>query len=484
MNSQLLLFIILISAQADAKRWSSSDNAQGLFDSQIQTSFKELNKYQKGESLIKPWIGAYWRNNYGGLGRRYRDDLFKSIIHNPTNRNEEENDLQLEVYSELRSEFRFKEIEIENKVRGQDQESFNHLLNQQELTFKEKEKAPLSLSEILSGHSSKWSLIDDINGSALASLSPVEKYDLLIGDDQFTLRGRAWKHNEVRSTGGSVPEWMGYCNGLAVASSKAPEPQKAVYALSPKGIIIPFYPEDLKALSMLQWSNKTALSKKDKSVKRKKLQTDIIGHRCEKDQSDNSRLDLYKCIDDTNPATFHLALVNKIGLEKKSFIADVDQWSQVWNFPISSYSYSHSLVSGENLLKLKQDYFNLIEKSAKSFLKVRMSFDIPKFGDPGASREVQITRTSFYYLELDSKGDIIGGFWDKEAENNTRPDFLWRVRDTKAKSFAEQNVENLPKWKVEDGVIPEQLINIAQRSSQNFDVLGSIIDSLIEASVK
>ena len=183
--------------------------------------------------------------------------------------------------------------------------------------------------------------------------SPAEKYDLTLKDEMFSLtheqkqEGEAYKNEE-----GEVEGWMGLCHGWAPASIMVPRPEKPLTLVGLHGVPVTWYPNDIKAMVTLAWANGN-------------WKSNFVGRRCEQKKLKtyaNGRIRSGECFDN-NPATFHLALGNLIGIEKTSFVMDKAFDYQVWNQPIVSYSFI---------------YFNPLQPSIRSrdWKKVAVLYDV------------------------------------------------------------------------------------------------------------
>ena len=163
------------------------------------------------------------------------------------------------------------------------------------------------------------------------SWSPAEKYDLTVGDELFSLTNEQKQEgSHLLNDKGDVDSWMGYCNGWTAASVMVAKPTAPVTLVGPMGTRIQYSPADVRALATLTWAKGDYNSQN-------------VGGRCdEKDPKTypNGRLVDQDCFD-TNPATFHLALANMIGLAHQSFIMDKQFDYQVWNQPIQGYSFTY-----------------------------------------------------------------------------------------------------------------------------------------------
>lgn len=271
-----------------------------------------------------------------------------------------------------------------------------------------------------------------IESGLINLLSPAEKYDLLVGDKSESMtkkmleEGRYYYENQ-----GEVETWMGICHGWAPAAYMMDRPTSVVKVVAADGkTMIPFYPSDIKALGSLLWANV-------------RTYTNFSGGRCnEKDpkrDEENGRIIDQNCFD-TNPGTWHKAVVNQIGLSDRSFIIDATYDYEVWNQPIYSYSYRYFNPQNydtswddykEVAISLEdytQDKFkNYRDAKTKSIVGVEMSVQYIAETHP-TQREYDnksfdyVTSVTYRYdLELNERGEIIGGEW----YGNKHPDFLW-----------------------------------------------------------
>ena len=171
-----------------------------------------------------------------------------------------------------------------------------------------------------------------VDRGLINKLSPAEKYDLLVGDENFTMTKMMW--NEGRSyynNNGEVERWMGICHGWAAAAFMHERPAKAITVKTYNNKNVTFYPSDIKALTSLLWA------KND-------YQSRFIGGRCnikgpERD-AETGRVNDPNCRDN-NPATWHIAVVNQIAVARRSFVMDATFDYEVWNQPVLEYSYRY-----------------------------------------------------------------------------------------------------------------------------------------------
>ncbi|MGY3804871.1 hypothetical protein ACWNT8_12445 [Pigmentibacter ruber] len=301
---------------------------------------------------------------------------------------------------------------------------------------------PLSQGSVTNRYAERLGAVSDINAYAnyilnqrpassliregkTNNLSPAEKYDLLVNDQNYSLTQSIL--GEVTSYG-SFEGWEGICHGWAPAAYMYNRPARSVKLTNTNGVEITFYPSDIKALSSLLWANLS-------------YPTKFIGGRCnQKDpQTDaNGRILSQECFD-TNPGTFHLTLINQMGLNNRSFVFDATYDFQVWNQPILGYSYVYfnpqtgrvAYNAKDAAIPMQQftnDKFRKYRsnRAAKVVgVKTRIEY-IAETGPSTAQRDNEsrdnVISVEYYYdLELDSSDRIIGGEWYQ----NAHPDFIW-----------------------------------------------------------
>src|SRR5260370_1560050 len=162
--------------------------------------------------------------------------------------------------------------------------------------------------------------------------SPSEKYDLLVGDTDWGLTRQTWQRCMDLYDGwnGRIPTWMGICEGWAAASYALRLPAHAVKIKAANGrTMLTFYPADIKALASRLWASPRPASLIRGASKR-------CGDDSPRRDSATGPILQSECFD-TNPATWHLVIVNQIGLNKRSFVMDASWSTEVWNQPVYAY---------------------------------------------------------------------------------------------------------------------------------------------------
>ena len=320
--------------------------------------------------------------------------------------------------------------------------------------------------------------------SNIEFLSPSERFDLLLSDNKFSLTKSMWAQGEKYfNANGSVERWMGICHGWAAASFMVKRPQKKITVKSFDGKLdIPFYPSDIKALASLLWASS-------------RFETLFVGGRCRSkfpELDDNDRPLSKDCLDN-NPSTFHLALINRVGKQKKSFIMDATFDYEVWNQPVVSYSFEYFNPQTEKVGSLESSILNKkdfrkdkFENSRSSDAKFILGINLTvNYGVETSPQQLEFDNESHdqlssanyqYDLEIDNNGKIIGGEWHTEEH----PDFLW-LPSSKAKAITSYDYYLLDKekWNGKKN-LDKNIKSLAQKAAVKGKPLAFIVNSLIE----
>jgi hypothetical protein len=332
-------------------------------------------------------------------------------------------------------------------------------------------------------------LLKSIGRGDNKNLSPAEKYDLLVGDTAFTLTKRMIEAGApYAERDGTVPTWFGICHGWSPASFMENRPVRVVRAKAADGRELEFYPTDIKALATLLWANGAG-------------ETRFIGGRCNEPspvRDSNGRETNPDCFD-TNPATWHLAVVNQIGVAKRGFVADIAPGAEVWNQPAIGYKYFYvNPITGATEKKLADarvrfadwtadPYHATRSPDAVAVVKIVMSFEYgaetqaSAVATDGPEYDARGSQIYTYDLELDAHDRIVGGEWYSSAH----PDFLWTpVKGSRATSAGDDLLDRQGDhagWKVGEP-IPRAWRSAAKAASGNEQPLARIVKGLLDAA--
>ncbi|HXH32252.1 MAG TPA: hypothetical protein VNJ01_15730 [Bacteriovoracaceae bacterium] len=297
-------------------------------------------------------------------------------------------------------------------------------------------------------------------------LSPAEKYDLIVGDPKMSLTKYAWELGEDSATFGKVKTWRGICDGWASAAQKMPRPVRNVILKTPSGMPVTFFPEDIKALGSLLYA-------------RNQGPVIFLGERCE------GGLFSGKGCKETNPGTFHRALVNRVGNMKKTFIADVSPGGDVWNYPVQSYKLTYYNVFNDEDSETVKEAMEIFDKKkfSKSDKRHKLTYAVVGvtavvnymdmrpanlLSTDGVENDKIMTKTYYYDLELDRNLNVIGG----ESFSKDLPDFIWAPNDkTYPTSDAEEQAE-----------AGASLVTLSQQAAKSGQPISTVVQKLFEAA--
>jgi hypothetical protein len=404
--------------------FAANDRAENLVDEFHYASLSAMDRsaMMSAELPVSPWSDDYWALYLGVLGRRYADPGF------PASPDWKEN--------------------------------FDYIIAHQ-----------------------PGAILDSGDAGAIDRLSPAEKYDLLVGDDTFTLTRLMWNEGRVYyDRSGKVESWMGICHGWAPAAYMLTRPTSAAEVIAAQGTALTFYPSDIKALASLLWANV-------------RTQTRFIGGRCDdKDPArdpQTGRVVSTECFD-TNPASWHLAVVNQIGASQRSTVMDATFDYEVWNQPVLSYDYRYfnpqqmryarSLDDAQvSMAQFTNDPFKDYRSSAAASV-VGIAMDLSYIVETRPTHDTSdgpakdgINRVRYFYdIELDAMGGMIGGEW----YSNKHPDFLWTPPEGE-KATTQADAQAVGLWRRNESLPVAWQRAGQQAAAINKAPLASIVERLI-----
>jgi hypothetical protein len=247
-----------------------------------------------------------------------------------------------------------------------------------------------------------------LNFSVGSEPSPAAKWDSL----GWSPGGFSLQAEQIRISSRNCESWNGICDGFSGASLLFFEP-KPVSLRGQNGESVFFSSMDIKALaSWFLW----------KETSRQVVVHWMLGRACKAEFPEQlnagDRID--DACDDPNPGLFHLAIGNEIGLHQRGIAMDLDSGAEIWNIPVKGYE---SRVLGD----YRVDYPGASPEAKRRLLVetviLHPSYVGPELADPilGTGEEFLNSRTYRYVLELNGKGEVIGGEW----LTREHPDFLW-----------------------------------------------------------
>ena len=328
-----------------------------------------------------------------------------------------------------------------------------------------------------------------LTAGKMSELSPAEKYDLLIGDTSWSLTRYMWGRGlEDYQRDGVVAGWTGICHGWAGASHI--NPVATYYPVTVLDITgrynITFHANDIKALLSWLWADASPSSYR-------------AGNRCR--QSKIDRDPYLRPVDptclDSNPMSWHLAVVNKVGLNKKSMVMDSSNGSEVWNYPITGYDYSYfdpkTFVTTHSFKDAIRPVHSLTSDVYKKFRSTKAQYIVgiimdtyhPSLTEPttGVTSRISTKRKTFIYdLELDESYNVVGGEWYAKET----PDFIWGFPEGSLASTREDNrlkSQNIS-WNAKAEPLSPTIASLAREATKRGAILSTITNAFLAASTK
>jgi hypothetical protein len=302
-------------------------------------------------------------------------------------------------------------------------------------------------------------------------LSPSEKYDILVGDENGMLTKAAW--DEVQYYGrqeNGIPDWYGICDGWAAAACMLKRPRKAVSVMAADGKQLIFYPSDIKALASQLWA--------------------VHGGRKNKQKR-------YLGGDSLHPGAWHLAIVNQRGKRNSVLIVDLAGDERAFNYPIVGYSFQYfnpreawnqSVARATSLQKATVsvgDFVNnpkiIRNENTKSVVGIAMC--VTYVGNPPPKQSLidepsrsELSSVGYLYdIELDHTDTIIDGYWYKKPENS--PQLLWTFPEG-TQAATEKDAALKEKW-LDTRTPPPETWREAVKASTGKNPLAVVVNALI-----
>jgi hypothetical protein len=442
--NKLLVFAMSSAIATNALAYSGSNDpkffdATGTYNHNLSTLPLEgsLNKD------MTPWASSFWPHIYGGIAFRWNDYIQDAPVVRQLQAQvgalkDEITDLKKELFSSS-NQSAYEITRIGNRISN----AKSQIQTLLKLKGAEHQKVFFDIKRPKD--------LDDVRRMSqkqINKLSATEKFDIFKALKTGKSNNFKLTKEVLNVTGPNKAYWEGICNGWSSAAIEYHEPQVQTY--SKNGISVTFGSSDMKAL--LSYYHFAITKNKFTS---KKNRTNRIGERCKtefpaeawfmKDGKEFYRSIIKnkvvikpvpsECVD-TNPGAFHIALANKIAIEKEGFVAEVVRDKEVWNQPV--YGYSSEIVSESTT-----NFSNPTKKTRKQVkVKTRMNYandggrmfweqDDPEeefyaWWEPtNGTKNYRGGHKDFeYILDLDKRGNIIGGHW----LSYERPDFIWVKR--------------------------------------------------------
>lgn len=287
--------------------------------------------------------------------------------------------------------------------------------------------------------------------------------------------------------------WEGICQGWSTAAGHLPRPERTVSFRLPNGKTLKFFPSDIKGLASLMWAYsliQDILIADDTGGKTPDVNAGVFmeGLRCNDKNAETDEWGRYydarpdafskklepRCVG-VHPAIWHLALVNIIGKQGRSFVVERKVTHEVDNHPMARYRSQYfdpyegeygSLRQSVRRITNKDIFRKFRSPEAKYIIGVKTTMtytdwkrpDREPYDHPGKDDMKDIEM--LYDLELDDQWRIVGGQWRADEDgkptwlfdpaNRNQPDFFWVITKNWKKFFKTTNEDPTKPFKISE----------------------------------
>jgi len=380
------------TAFGKADAWNSRNNPNGL---QVQLNYKwaDLNKdeYRVGESDNKPWPDTYWPTYMDSTNVRWQG----ADVLSP-----------LEKYDAAFHDWDPASLQDYRPFDGQDcsEDAFD--------TEYYDNLGPAA--KYMSYNKGNRRTRDAAKaGKLLSSCQAKPDGDCLKRCEDSENKSQC----ESGCHRGGVETWWGLCHAWTPAAILEPTPLHPVTYND-----VTFEVGDIKALLQTIYDRSSA---------------SLIGGRCNdweiEREDDTGRIKNPDCRD-LNAGSFHVSVVNLLGVQKRGFVEDKTTGYQVWNQPVWKYEVTQSeeisIPDAHTLLKVtgEDDSVFVYNDAADKLYHVKLT--LHWLTESHASTEavdyLDYSKRSYYeyIVEVDADGDVMGGEWANSSVAD-HPDFIW-----------------------------------------------------------
>jgi hypothetical protein len=387
----------------------------------------QSQRLDRSEAKAQPWSGSYWPDINGGIANHYRDHgklgaelnfmMRYNIAKARLNQDHRQVVKKIDKWDNEKINEKLSPAEKYDLLLGDLNFTFTNAV-MDEADFRSKYRLTTKRAESGDDQESEG---DDNTSSYEDDLNTYSKFD-------DKIQYRYW-----RPKNGSLAYWSGICDGWSPASIYLPRPAKSVTVIGALGHKITFFPDDLKALG-------SYLFARTNTPYFATMDYQMAGRKCDPkgtpDQDERGVVKDIRC-NDLDPGVWHMALINRIGKDRMGFVMDLDNNIKINNHPVASYSVNYyNPATGEDgnlkksivdISKVKDAYKFRRNAKAKYLVGVTSTVDFMYYIWPeqnkdetmdSSSKDKIKNKTYIYDLELDENYNILGGEWGSRAKEN------------------------------------------------------------------
>ncbi len=416
-------------------------------------------KLDSSNPAAQPWSSSYWPDILGGIAnhfqkRHFLGDLVSFLLRYDVAKSRALNDHQ----------------DVVENFNSWDNEDLNYNLS------------PAEKYDLLLGDKNftfSKAVLDDIDFRARyrktsvtstgTELDPVDQFD---GDDNTGMFADVQKtyaafddkvsYKYWKRKGDSIAYWFGICDGWAPSAVTLPRPERSVTVTGALGHRITFTPDDLKALGSYLYArtNNDYMTTMNYHFAGRPCAGGKVPETQGIDDKNPGWVKDFRC-NDVDAGVWHMTLLNRVGLDKKGFVFEIDNNRKINNHPVSGYSlkYFNPATGEEGSLRnsiavrktVNDAYASRRHPRAVYLVGVKSKFTYMNYQWPESHKSDKWEKDSpsqdktkeleyTYDLELDATGNILGGEWGDRSADKVRtyhgnkvieavyaaqPDFIW-----------------------------------------------------------
>lgn len=382
---------------------------------------------KRGQAKEQPWTGSFWPDITGNIANHYRrhkktNTQIKFVFNYGT--------ISPRVYNDFE--------DTKNNWSSWSKEEFNENLSPSEkydlLIGNENfefTKAIIEELEFRKDHRLTAKFKDGSEDDSDSDEGTDNQY-FEETDDPFEAKV---EHRYWRAKGKNLAFWSGICDGWGPAAVHLPRPVKSVTVMGASGKLITFYPDDIKALGSYLFARTNTPYFSTMNYK-------FAGKKCrdgskKPDRRKGGLVEDPGC-NDLDAGVFHAVLLNRLGKDKLGFVFDVDNNHKINNHPVASYEYTYfnpssgdegTLKNSVVDIKSVRDGYAHRRYNATQLVGVKVKIKYMDYVWPEENRDRvsdsialdKVKEVEYEYdLELDAQGNILGGEWGNRAHDKKR----------------------------------------------------------------
>ena len=286
---------------------------------------------------FQPWSSSYWPDILGGITNHYRvhsqfGNEFLFLLRYPVARNSLMND-ESTVCTKWST---FNETDLNNKLSAT--EKYDLLLGDTNFSFTKAVQAEIDFR----ANYRKTSVLNngtEVDPNTMEGDNNTDNSDFADVQGTYAAYDDQIAYHYWKKAGDSLAYWFGICDGWSPAAVTLPRPAHSVTVTGKLGQQITFYPDDLKALGdyLFARTNNDYMTTMNYQFAGRPCGTNGDPDTDSDTDPNPGRVKDFRC-NDVDAGVWHLALLNRIGKDKMGFVFEIDNNKKINNHPVANYS--------------------------------------------------------------------------------------------------------------------------------------------------